>query len=553
MSLMNRLSFERTMGLKLYERTVRSVSSMAVASDFSRWNQMRQAIERTPTKPLSTDETTDRDTPEPASRKLLKFVNLKNLGTTIRNDSGHYEYYYNPIELGSNPYNWLCVDTENKFSIELILDQPNEKIYLPDLPMRRDDPSSLSRTAPIFESSSTANIPNANNLSHIRDNFSSGVSISGTVRMIVANTERPIIMKSHAIYLKCFIGEYACFVDTNKKSWRDRLNMKRESDEKVIKLLSHPVDGVLDSYLLPFKVIKLDLLPERQMKCLTPGVYEFPFTFTVNLNEFPSSCETILGTTAYRIESRMNISNSRGKNDTIILTRRVDVKRVLSISDIIMKYESINIEGSWNREEFFYNIMLATKMIEIGEPFKLTIGIMKSLHSKMTIENIKVLLAQSTSVPCIDCDTDMLLTTSYVKKNACELYDCQFPNGRRKIENEFHQFYEIDNLLVPELAGTSCSTNAWLRPFYCEPSAQLRKRARLKITHTLNVQLTLNNCSRSDGSGTLKPMTYLTFRIPILLVDNDMLGNLSLPTYRPPCETSSPPAYTLSADPPAYG
>lgn len=538
------------MGLRLYDKTVRSISSTTAVLDLSTRRSSLQSVDSSSSmSSLEMQEEKTQDKP----RKLLKFANLRNMGTTIRNDPCNYEYYYNPMEIGSNPYNSLCVDYESSFSTELVLDSSSKRIFLPDLPMQRDDSSSAARSSPIFESSSTAVVPSANDLSNLTDS-GGGAAVNGVVRMIVSNTDRPIIVTSHEVFLKCFIGEYACFVDTSKRNWKNKLNMKRQPDEKVVKILAHPDDNNLDSHLLPFKVLKLELLPNGQKKYLTPGVYEFPFTFTVNINTFPSTCKTFIGLTMYRVESQMKIVNARKKIDTVILTEKIDVKRVLSIVSNTIKYESVNIEGSWNRDEFSYHIVLATKMIEMNQPFKLTIGVMKSYCSKMTIESIKVSLAQSAAIPCINYQSHEIMTTSYIKKNSYEIYDCEFTRSHQKIEKEFYQFYEIENLLVP---GDNPTTNYWLRPFYCEASTQLQQRARLKITHSLNVQLTLNNCARRDGTGASKPVTYLTFRIPVFLVDSDMLGNLSLPTYRP-FETveslsgDEPPKYTPSLTPPRY-
>lgn len=538
----------------IYNNTIRSLSSTTTGSVLTQRSVSLQSMwkvhSRSSTTSISSSfeasgNRSNEDITKP--KKLIKLRQLKNGGTTIKNDSGEYDYYYNPVEVGSNPYITKSDNNEQGFSMELLIDSSSKNIFLPDLPTQRDDSSSFARSLPIFENSSTSIIPNYQNMSQTL-NDSGGVTINGKIKMVVTNTKKPILLKSHSISLKCFVSEYACFINPERKG--------KTSGQRIIKLLKNDESDI--SHMLPCKELKIEIFVDdnegKKFQCLTVGSYEFPFTFTLKLNEFPTSTSSYFGMTFYRIESNTKILknaniNSQSIYDTILLSDEIKVKRVLPTTSNVIKYESVTMQGYWNNHEITYNIMLSTKMIEIGIPFGINVGLFKKALSGKNLDSISISLTQSISVPCINSKTSKVMTTSYVKKNMLDLYKIEFGPDLRGIKEEFFQYYEIENVKIPE---NDISSNTWLRPFYCEISSKYGERARLKITHTINVKLVLSNFSASCDTDS-DHLTYLTFKIPILLVDKEMTNSLCLPPYikfqniEDLCD-DEPPQYPLDLD-----
>ncbi|AQZ16219.1 SPO23 (YBR250W) [Zygosaccharomyces parabailii] len=503
--------------------------------------------------------------------KLVKLKNLKNGGTTVRNDSGQYEYYYDPLETGNNPYTTLCESADKGYSVELKMDSGKDKtVVMPDLPIQYCETTPSHRgssTVHLFESSSTSALPN---LAAAAEGITNGgVAVEGRVVIRMKNSGRPLRLQQQTVSLKCFVEEYACFVDTTK-----------QRPSKQVKLVK---DGERDfSYLLPFRELKLDLTHMVSGQYLAGGsTYELPFAFTLKPYEFPSSVRTYFGTTAYRVESVTKIggSGSTGTIGTIgsngsasstgstgstgsgtcFLTDQLHLKRVLPITTNI-KYESVQMQGEWNKE-LNYNVFLSNKMIELDSPFDLHFGLLRNAGSRLRLESVVVSLSQTVAIPCVNSRTAANLPTSYLKKNDVEIYKATDLGNKNAVNASTNaadaadagewlqskrygdssqdalQLHKLNDLRV----CCSSNQNSWIRPFYCELSAKCTDRARLKITHMLNLRLTVANAANSRGtpSGDSR-LTYLTFKIPILLVDSDMTMNLWLPPYVP---SLNPPSY----------
>lgn len=484
--------------------------------------------------------------------KLVKLKNLKNGGTTVRNDHGEYEYYYNSLETGNNPYTTLCQSSDKGYSVELKMQSGRDKtVVIPDLPIQYCETTSAHRgsaSAHLFESSSTSALPN---LAAAADAITNGgVAVSGTVVIRTRRTGRPLRLQQQTVSLKCFVEEYACFVDTSKPHAGKQVKLLKDGEHDI-------------SHLLPFRELKLDLTQMVPGQYLSAGsTYELPFTFTLRPYEFPSSVRTYFGTTTYRIESVTKIGGIRGRDrgstgstgstasegsggstnaagDTCFLTDALNLKRVLPITTNV-KYESVQMQGEWNGE-LDYNVFLSSKMIELGTPFELHFGLLRGQGSRVRLETVQVSLSQTVAIPCVNARTAASLPTSYLKKNDVEIYKATDlsvgdDDGKTKHDQNGFQLHQLTDLRV----GCNGGWNSWLRPFYCELSAKCTDRARLKITHMLNLRLTVSNAATSRGAPAGdNRLTYLTFKIPVLLVDSDMTMNLWLPPYVP-CD---PPSY----------
>lgn len=251
--------------------------------------------------------------------KLVKLKNLKNGGTTIKNDPGEYEYYYEPLETINNPFNTKCVSSDKGYSVELKVDTPPDKVVvLPDLPTQYSEVTSSrhsnSSTTHLFENSSTSSLPNVRIASQALTN--GGIAVSGTVIVKSLNSQLPQRLRYQSVALKCFVEEYACFVDGPNDSSNNKT--------KQIKLLNKKNDADI-THLLPSEELRLDLT-DMVDPGSTDGVrwlhpchtYELPFTFTLKPYDFPASVRTYFGSTHYRIESLTQVGNDA--IDTSFLT-----------------------------------------------------------------------------------------------------------------------------------------------------------------------------------------------------------------------------------------
>lgn len=456
--------------------------------------------------------------------KLIKLRNLKNGGTTIQNDCGEYEYYYEPLETINNPFHTKCISSDKGYSVELKMDTAQNKVVsLADLPTQYSEVTSSGRryssSTHIFENSSTSSIPNVRRASEALTN--GGVTISGTIVVKSLNEQVPQRLRHQSVALKCFVEEYACFVDgVNSKA-------------KQIKLLNKRNEGDI-THLLPSGEIRLDLTDMVDpgsadgVRWLQPlHTYELPFTFTLTPYDFPASVRTYFGNTHYRIESLTQVGNNDNAIDTSLLTDQIYLKRVLPITSTI-KYECVQMQGNWNNE-LYHEILLSSKMIELSNPFEVQIKLLRtSPTSRIQLQTISISLSQTVAIPCINSKTGNPLPTSYLKKNDIEIYrkDMQAQTNNDVLDFQLH---ELKDLILNEGAAS------WLRPFYCELSNTCTDRSRLKITHVINVRLTVCNPTVQDQQQQQQQQqqnsTHLTFKIPILLVDHDMTMNLWLPPY----------------------
>lgn len=474
-------------------------------------------------------------------KKLIRLKNLKHGGTTIRNDTGRYEFFYNPLEIGSNPYNTRSFNKDHGFSIELEIDPMSRNVYLPDLCIRGDNPSSPSRSSPVFASSSTALVPDEREgLQH--DN---GVAVSGKVKLTVTNQKKPIYVGAHCVKLKCFVHEYLCMVETRKKD-----NSAGKKTVKLCKDVPHE-----NAHMLPYKEIEMDLLANYQTRCFGFGTYEFPFSF--HLIDFPASTLSYFGKTFYRIESAVSVTknplSSSSVFDTVLLSDEIIVKRILSSANFSLKHESVSLQGHWNVHRVSYNVMLNSRLLEIGSPFGISIGLMKDRDSPEKFEKITISLSQSFSIPCVDSKTLELLPSTYSSKNEIELYQIDMESDAENFdETDSFQYYEVDNLKIPP-SDKDYLCKSWLKPFYCEMNTKYKGRARLKIIHTLVIKLHMSRPEKPDSDNDddtgSRRLICLNLNIPILLVDQDMANNLWLPPYNKTTPTTDRP---LTEDLPVY-
>ncbi|GAV51511.1 hypothetical protein ZYGR_0AD06940 [Zygosaccharomyces rouxii] len=491
------------------------------------------------------------------SHKLVKLKNLKNGGTTVKNDPGEYEYYYEPLEIFTNPFNTKCVSSDKGYSVELKVDTPPDKVVLlPDLPTQYSEVTSTrhsnsSSTTHLFENSSTSSVPNVRIASQSLTN--GGVTVSGTIVVKSLNSQIPQRLRHQSVALKCFVEEYACFVDSN--------NPGSNNKTKQIKLLNKKNDADI-THFLPSEEVRLDLTdmvdPESidGNRWLQPHhTYELPFTFTIKPYEFPASVRTYFGSTHYRIESLTQVGND--EIDTSFLTDQIILKRVLPTTSNV-KYESVQMQGDWNNE-VNYDVSLSNKMIEMGSPFDVQIGLLRAISSQIRLETISISVSQTVAIPCMNSKTGKPLPTSYLKKNDIEIYRKEMQgastsnnassntkmggvlgqtklncvrrsssgsNGARaSLRDDVLQTHQLKDLVLNEGAAP------WLRPFYCELSNTCDGRSRLKITHVINVRLKISNAGLDKQGLFDTHPTHLTFKIPVLLVDHDMTMNLWLPPY----------------------
>lgn len=510
------------MDMGLYAKTKRSLSIGSAEKSTSGPSYWGRLSGSTFSTFASLNENTNDDT---KLKKVVQLRNSKHGGTTIKNNSGYYEYLYNPLEVGTNPYHTKSAHQNEGFFVELSLDALSKNVYLSDLATQADNPATPSRSSPIYADSSTTIIPNASESSY----NNAGVTISGKLKICVNQTKKPVYIKSHCIKLKCFVHEYVCIVESAKKDG--------SATKRIVKMVE---DGDEFCHMLPYKEIKVDIDTGDEICCLTSGTHEFPFSF--HLKDFPASESSYFGKTFYRLESVTQVVKNVNKRpwiyDTIILTDEVTVKRILSTANSNLKHESILLQGSWRGTELNYNVILNTKLIEIGVPFGIQLGLMKDMKSNKMLEKVTISLSQTITIPCLDSKTSELLQSSYSKRNEIELYeiDLQEDHNKTKNDDNFH-FYEIGNLKVPPTDKSQLCKN-WLKPYYCELSTKYSNRARLKITHTVILRLLLSNItepkSPQEVKGEKKPKntTCLTLKIPILLVDQDMSNNLWLPPYK---------------------
>ncbi|GCF00745.1 hypothetical protein ZYGM_002419 [Zygosaccharomyces mellis] len=487
------------------------------------------------------------------SHKLVKLKNLKNGGTTIKNDPGEYEYYYKPLETIHNPFNTKCVSSDKGYSVELKMDTPpNKVVLLPDLATQHSEVTtshrSNSSTTHLFENSSTSSVPDVWMASQALTN--GGIAVSGTLVVKSLYPQIPQRLRHQSVALKYFVEEYACFVDgTNNKT-------------KHIRLVNKKNDGDI-THLLPCGELRLDLTDLVDpgsidgVRWLQPRhTYELPFTFTLKPHDFPASVRTYFGSTHYRIESLTQVGNEAV--DTSLLTDQILLKRVLPTTSNV-KYESVQMQGDWN-DELNYDILLSSKMIEMGNPFDVQIGLLRTLASRIRLETVSISLSQTVAIPCINSKTGDPLPTSYLKKNDIEIYrkeihatcasnhassnskmrsvlgQAKFNRGLRSpaavrsgakscLRDDVLQTHQLKDLVLDEDAAP------WLRPFYCEVSDTCDGRSRLKITHAINIRLAISNAALDhEGVFDTHP-AHLTFKIPVLLVDHDMTMNLWLPPY----------------------
>lgn len=474
-------------------------------------------------------------------KKLIRLRNLKHGGTTIRNDTGQFDFFYNPLETGTNPYNTKSLNKEHGVSIELSIDPMSKNVYLPDLCIQGENPFSPSRSSPIYSNPSTALIPDWNEGSQ----NGLGVTISGKIKMVVTNQKKSVYIGTHRVKLKCFVHEYLCMVDPAKK--------ESSASKRTVKLCKD--ESQENSHMLPYKEIEVDLLSSDGCRTFSGGTYEFPFSF--HLIDFPASALSYFGKTLYRIESVISVTKSPRSNspafDTILLTDEINVKRVLPSANIGLQQESVSLQGHWDEYKLSYNVLLNSRLLEIGSPFGISIGLMKDRESVEKIKQVSVCLSQSFSIPCVDSKTLELLPTTYSSRNEVELYQIDVEQDAAALDDhDSFQYYEVDNLKIPPNDKKYRCKN-WLKPFYCEMSTKFKTRARLKICHILVIKIKISNendsnLSTEDEDSPKAQETCLNLKIPILLVDQDMANNLSLPPY----DKTTPTEHLFIDDPPGY-
>ncbi|EDO19310.1 hypothetical protein Kpol_1036p55 [Vanderwaltozyma polyspora DSM 70294] len=510
--------------------------------------------------------------------KIIKLNNLKHGGTTIKNDTGNFEYRYNPLELKSNP----CINKTNNdhegYSIELILDHGSSKVFIADLPVRNSVNASIYdtfSTSSLFDSpeaifnvdnslnsnsnsspnsstnsNSSPNSVHSNYLKYFYDEVAP-VSLTGRIKINVFNEKlkHPLFLKSLSVHFKCYSNEYVCYVDPDKKN--------NSHNKNNIKLFEN------DSNTKFEPIIHLEILNiSSSFLKFTNGIYEFPFEFKIEPNKFPASNCSYFGSTLYRIESYIKILKNFKKSnnsDTIILTDAVTVKRALPIDSFYLRNEPLKLAGEWQRihcdsknnninndllyqnfnDQLNYEIYLHSKMLVIASPnnlkeseFQLNFQIVKKMKN-FCISKLVVSLAQFSSIPCIDRSTKKPMKTSYVKKMEVILHS-------EDIEPNFDEYnvFEINNLAIFDENSMKESSNNkkvgfyFVKPFYCEKSTKLENKARLKITHKIIIQLTMLHVESTEPLKTsFKKKTILTFKVPVVLVDYEMSSSLNLPTY----------------------
>ncbi|QLL32870.1 hypothetical protein HG536_0D03920 [Torulaspora globosa] len=536
--------------IKFCGRTIRSLSigsgtgsSQSSASSgvkTCRWRRFSgSSIGSIGSNSISAD-TVDADCPSGKPKKLIRLRNLKHGGTTIRNDSGQFEFFYNPLEIGTNPYNTKSLNKDHGFLIELCIDPMSKDVYLADLCIRGENHLSPSRSSPIFADPSIALVPDRRG--SLQSDF--GVTISGKIRMVVTNTKNAIYIESHRVKLKCFIHQYVCMVDPDKKE-----NCAGKRTVKLCKDEPHE-----NAHMLPYKDIEVDLLSSDGSRYFSFGTYEFPFSF--HLIDFPASTLSYFGKTFYRVESVLRVAKSLNSNpptfDTVLLTDEVNVKRILSSADMNLKHESVSLQGYWDKYQLTYNVMLNSRLMEMDVPFGVSLGLMKERHSMGKIKHISICLAQSISIPCVNSKTLELLPTTYASRNEVELYQIDVESDAEVLkQNESFQYYEVDNLKIPPNDKKFRCKN-WLKPFYCEMNTKFQGRARLKICHTIVIKIKLaddENPGSDDGESSTRQTACLSLKMPVLLVDQDMANNLSLPPYN---KDTTPTDLSFIDDPPAY-
>lgn len=532
--------------IKFCRRTIRSLSigggtgssqsSGSSAAKSCRWRRFSgSSIGTIGSNSISSDGV-DVDKP----KKLIRLRNLKHGGTTIRNDSGQFEFFYNPLEIGTNPYNTKSLNKDHGFAIELCIDPMSKNVYLPDLCIRGENPLSPSRSTPVFADPSVALVPDRSE--SLRSDY--GVSISGKIKLVVTNTKNAIYVASHRVKLKCFVHQYLCMVDPDKKE-----NCSGKRTVKLCKDEPHE-----NAHMLPYKDIEVDLLVNGGGRSFSFGTYEFPFSF--HLIDFPASTLSYFGKTFYRVESVLRVAKSQNSSppayDTVLLTDEINVKRILSSANMSLKHESISLQGHWDKYQLTYHVMLNSRLMEIDVPFGISLGLMKEHNSIGKIKCISICLSQSISIPCVNSKTLELLPTTYASRNEVELYQIDLESDAETLkQNESFQYYEVDNLKIPPNDKKYRCKN-WLKPFYCEMNTKFQGRARLKICHTIVVKIKFaddENPGSEDDQSTSSHAGCLSLKMPVLLVDQDMANNLSLPPYN---KDRTPTDQSFTDDPPAY-
>ena len=512
-------------------------------------------------------------------RKKLKLKLLKNGGTTIKNDSEKYNYCYDPTDTAINPYTTLCDNSKDGYSIELFLNPGSSCIFIQDLPISYHDVYNLAynnnANTTMHASSFTNNGEGPNSVYDIP-----AVVVSGKIRIEIKKPikNKKIFLKSLKIHLKCFTNEYGCLVDFSKSSnpkGVKKIDILNNSKTKYKPTVNLEISDCTKTYLK-----------------LEKNIYEFPFEFKITDNKFPATNSSYYGSTIYRIESFIKIikiGKTEKTTDTVILTDKLSIKRVVPVDSFYLNTEQVKSSGNWSRfndkhnrykyksmpypnhnDEINYEVLLSSRMLQIANfenkeesEFQLKFNIINNFKN-FKFEKVSIIFAQFTSIPTLNVSTLEPLETAFIKKTEIELATQSFERNCSD-----HINLEFKNLLIYDGNSIQFKKNLenvskWyqfslIRPFYCERSSLFPNIAGLKITHKIVIKLKFSPIFKEqdvfkDDIDKMRANlpTILSFSIPVILVDKDMLSSLFLPKYIRESNTTLTPLLSFQDELPLY-
>ena len=145
----------------------------------------------------------------------------------------------------------------------------------------------------------------------------------------------------------------------------------------------------------------------------------------------------------------------------------------------------------------------------------------------------------------MEADGVTAIKKSYIQTETFELRDMvPTPDSGCLIAANF------ENVVIKPLSNTSVLTTSVL-PFYCEqsrlqyqpraPAAAARNEVRFKLKtyHYLKVAVTVEPCALEDGAKPIHKKSMINFKIPVMMIDQNMSSSLHLPAYEPETKNAS--------------
>ncbi|CCH60178.1 hypothetical protein TBLA_0C03760 [Henningerozyma blattae CBS 6284] len=386
-------------------------------------------------------------------KKIIKLKNLKFEGTLLRNYHESLEYLYDSLNIEENPFQNFCHNNKDGYSIELVVPEMNKKIYIPTLPVHKEQEFGYNHEFNTIDLGKNYVDPEISN--------SSPISISGKVKISLVR-DYPIKINCIIVSLKCFSNEFGHYVKENSKNQKGTVRLLDSTTTS--NKYSEPFPDF--SYQLqkctPKKTIQIFLLKRPlSLGISKSSVFEYPFNFNIDFlnDEFSGSYKNTYGTCNYRLEckvvlenstsslknqyqtknffslnKRTSFSNLNSHTDLVLLSQEICFKKVLP-SSCTLENESIRTMGQWCRRKrlgdftynynddfdllmdkndseldeqdkfkFDYALNIDKKMVQLGDcenPWNIEFLIEKNIlvKEKLKISNMQTVLLQEVRIP----------------------------------------------------------------------------------------------------------------------------------------------------------